>query len=248
MKEFTLMYMFNLALNRIWALLLAAFFFAAAAFCFCEFLATPAYNATASVLVTNGGIIVKDNYDASESVNTTDITASISLVDTITDILETSDIFKQLAEETNGAYSYSELKQMATVSRRTDNSMFVDVSFKAESSKEATELVNAFVALAPDYITNFVPYSNVAVASTADKAVMVFPRTALTVVIVGVLGAVLAFGVVLLIDTLDQAISGDEDFTTHYDIPLIGTVPDFESIGIIGANSNYQKGGYKSGY
>ena len=242
------MYMFNLAMRRIWALILSAFFFAAAAFCFCEFLATPAYTATASVLVTNGGIIVKDSYNDSESVNTTDITASINLVDTITDILETSEIFKQLAIQTNGRFSYSDLKAMATVSGRTDNSMFVDVSFKAESAKEATELVNAFVSLAPDYITNFVPYSNVAVASTADKAILVFPKTAITVVIMGVLGAVVAFAVALIIDSLDQAISGDEDFTSHYDIPLIGSVPDFESIGIIGTNSSYQKGGYKSGY
>ncbi len=215
--------------------------------CFCKFLATPAYTATASVLVTNGGIIVQESYNGSESVNTTDITASINLVDTITDILETSDIFKQLSNEADVDYTYSDLKNMATVSGRTDNSMFVDVKFKASSEKEATELVNKFVSLAPEYITKFVPYSNVAVASTADKATMVYPKTMSTVMIVALVGAVLAFAIVLLIDSFDQAILGEEDFTSHYSIPLIGSVPDFESIGIIGSN-NYQKGGSKGGY
>ena len=76
---------------------------------------------------------------------------------------------------------------------------------------------------------------------------MVYPKTMSTVMIVALVGAVLAFAVVLLIDSFDQAILGEEDFTSHYNIPLIGSVPDFESIGIISSN-NYQKGGSKGGY
>ena len=67
--------------------------FAAGAFGYCKFLATPEYTATASVLVTNGGIMVQESTNGQDTISTTDITASINLVDTVTDILETSDIY-----------------------------------------------------------------------------------------------------------------------------------------------------------
>lgn len=241
MKEFTLMYLVNLALRRIWTLILSAVVFAAGAFCYCNFLASPQYTATASVLVTNGGSITSNNNGVG-SVATTDISASIYLVETVVDILNTSDIFKLLADEPGVDYTYTELKKMATVSSREDNSMFVDIKFKAGSEKEAAELVNKLVVLAPEYITKFIPNSNVAVASSADKGVMVYPKTLYTVIIAGFLGAVLAFVVVLIMDSLDQAISSEEDFTQNYTIPLIGVVPDFESLGVMG-NTNHQKGG-----
>ena len=247
--DFSLMYFLNLAIRRLWALLLAAVLFATGAFCYCKFLATPQYTATASVLVTNGGIIVQESINGTESVNTTDITASIHLVDTVIDILKTSDIYKQLAEDINNKYSYAALRGRASISEKSTSSMFVDVSFKASNPEEATILVNKFVALAPEYITKFVPYSNVAIAATADSASLVFPRTTTVCMLAALVGIAVAFIIVLLIDSFDQAILGEKDFTSHYDIPLIGSVPDFESMGVVSSsNYNYQKGGYNNGY
>jgi len=248
MKDISLMYLFDLALRRIWALILAAVVFGAAAFCYCKFLATPQYTATASVLVTNGGIMTKADTDGNETISTTDISASINLVDTVMDILETSEIYKKLSESIDGEYSYKRLKAGTTISSKADHSMFVDVSFRASSPQEATEIVNAFVQLTPEYIVEFVPYSNVAVAATADSAALVFPRTTTSIFISSIVGVVVAFAVALLIDSLDQAVLGEADFTMHYDIPLVGNIPDFESMGIVSSSNYYQKGVSNSGY
>ena len=248
MKDISLMYLFDLALRRIWVLILAAVVFAAAAFGYCKFLATPQYTATASVLVTNGGIMTKSDTEGDETISTTDISASINLVDTVMDILETSEIYKKLSESIDGEYSYQQLKSKTTISSKADHSMFVDVTFRAESPKEATEIVNAFVELTPEYIVEFVPYSNVAVAATADSAALVFPRTTTTITIAGLVGAVIAFAISLLIDSFDQAILGESDFTSHYDIPLVGSIPDFESMGIVSSSNYYQKGASNGGY
>ncbi len=247
MKEISLMYILNLALRRIWALILAAVVFAAGAFCYCKFLATPEYTATASVLVTNGGITVQNSNDNREAISTTDISASINLVDTVTDILETSDIYKQLAEKTDNQYTYKQLKSRTKISAKTDNSMFVDVSFSAADPVEAAKMVNAFVELTPEYIVNFVPYSNVAVAATADSATLVFPNTTAISFIAAVIGVAIAFVIVFIVDSFDQAILGEKDFTSHYDIPLVGSIPDFETMNIESTNY-YQKGAGTNGY
>ena len=248
MKEITLMYLFDLAIRRLWALILAAVVFAAGAFCYCKFLAVPQYSATASVLVTNGGIMTQESSNGKETISTTDINASVNLVGTVIDILKISDIYKALSEDLEGRYTYKQLKSRFSISEKGGNSMFVDVSFKSADPKEAVEIVNMFVEASPEYIVAFVPYSHVAVASTADSASLVFPQTTTTTATAGLVGIVFAYALVFLIDSFDQAISGEKDFTSHFDIPLIGTIPDFESIGVIAPSNYYQKGGSSNGY
>lgn len=253
MNEITIMYLLKLAWRRIWALILAMVIFAGAAFAYCELLATPKYTATASVLVTNGSITttnsIQNGVEAeSNSVKTTDISASLYLADTIIDILTTSDIFKQLSTSMGDKYTYDQLRSMATVSRKGDDTLFVNVSFSASTADEAIMLANAFVKLAPDYITKYIPYSNAMVAATADSAAEVYPRTLITTAVAGMLGAVLAFAGVFIIDSMDHALNGEEDFVSRYDIPLLGSVPDFENTVMNSSgNYNYKKGGYRSG-
>lgn len=248
MKEISLIYLFDLAIRRLWALVLAAVIFAAGAFCYCKFLAVPQYTATASVLVTNGGIMTQKIEGDDETISTTDISASLSIVDTVIDILNISDIYKALAEELDGQYTYNQLKSRVSISSKTNKSMFVSVSFRSANPKEAVKIVNKFVELSPEYIVKFVPYSHVAVASTADSASLVFPKTTTTTATAGIVGIVFAYALVFLIDSFDQAISGEKDFMSHFDIPLIGTIPDFESTGVIVPSNYYQKGGKSNGY
>ena len=248
MKEISLIYLFNLALRRIGVLILSAIVFAAGAYGYCKYLAVPQYTAKASVLVTNGSIMEQRVGTGKDTISTTDIAASINLVDTVTDILQTSGIYKQLADQLGDGYSYDQLKGRMSISKKTNNSMFVDVSFTASDPNEARKIVNAFVELTPEYIVEFVPYSNVAVAATADSAGLIYPRTLVTTFFMAIIGAVLSFAVVFLIDSLDQAIKGESDFTSNYNIPLIGSVPDFETIGIVSTNNYYQKGTGNNGY
>ncbi len=251
MNEISIMYLLKLAWHRIWALILAMVVFAGAAFAYCEFLATPRYTATAKVIVTNGSIITNaiqsdGTIKGSSSVSGTDISASLNLANTVKEILITSDIFKQLSESINNKYTYKQLRSMANVSRGGEDTLIVNVSFTASNSKEAIGLVNSFVALAPDYITKYIPNSVAMIADTADSANEVFPRTIITTAAAGLIGAVLAFAIVFIIDSMDHAIDGEEDFTNRYDVPLLGTVPDFENTVVI-SNNYYKKGGYQSG-
>lgn len=248
MKEISIMYILNLALRRLWALILAAIVFAGAAFGYCKFLATPRYSATASILVTNGAILVQNpTIEGDETVNSTDISASISLMETVSDILKTPDIFRTLSDEIGNRYSYGTLKGMMSIASRSNKSLFIDITFTATSREEAIDLVNKFVALAPDYISDFIPYSYVAVTSTADGASLVYPRTTFLIMAAAVAGAVLAFAVAFIVDSFDHAILGEADLAANFDIPVIGTVPDFESVGVL-STSNQTAGGKYNAY
>ncbi|MDD6479634.1 MAG: Wzz/FepE/Etk N-terminal domain-containing protein [Oscillospiraceae bacterium] len=248
MKEISIMYILNLALRRLWALILAAVVFACAAFGYCKFLATPRYSATASILVTNGAILVQNTTtEDDETVSSTDISASVSLMETVIDILKTPDIFRTLSDEIGNRRSYSSLKGMISIASRSNRSLFIDITFTATSSEEAIDLVNKFVALAPDYISDFIPYSYATVTSTADGAALVYPKTTFLIMVAAVVGAVLAFAVAFIVDSFDHAILGEADLAANFDIPIIGTVPDFESVGVL-STSNQTAGGKYNAY
>lgn len=243
MNELTLLYFLNLAWRRLWAIILAAAVFGACAYSFCSFFATPSYRATASVLVTNGTIITAEpGTTPGSSVSGTDITASLSLANTISDILQTPGIFKQLANVLDGQYHYRELMGRANIKRRGSETLVVDVSFSATTEEEAIRIANSFIELAPEYIMEFIPNSNAAVLANADKAVNTYPRTFTTTIISAFAGALLAFVVAFIFDSLDQTINGEDDFKACFEIPLLGMVPDFENAGVIDTS----KGGYKN--
>lgn len=245
MRELSLMYLLNLAWRRIWILIAAFVVLASIAFCYCKFAATPVYSAKASVLVTNGGSITNTDREDINSVTNNDITASVNLIGTVVDILKTPDIYKQLADKVNTnsrRYSYQQLMAKCTVVSRGEETMFVDVSFTSSTPEEAKRLVNAFVELAPDYIADPIPYSH-SKYYTTESAAKTYPVTSQLTIIFGLVGVVVAYGIILLIDSFDRAIKGEEDFASRFDIPLLGTVPDFEAA-TSSSNSSY-KGGRK---
>lgn len=242
MKKWTVVYLFEFAWKKIWALVCAAIICAAATFSYCHFVATPRYTATAAVMVTNGAIV--ENNVGYEKVQGTDISASLSLSNTVVDLLNTPDIYKALAQKLGDKYTYNQLMGMISAERKGDETLFINISTTTTNRSESVRIANAYAALVPEYVSKFVPYSNVLIASQADSARKAFPSTARSTVIAAIIGAVLIYVALFIAEDLNKAVSSENDFVEVYKIPLLGTVPDFEN----GANeSYYAKGGNQYG-
>ncbi len=232
MKNISLFALVEIALKHIFIIITSALILAIGTFCYCEFVAIPQYSATGSIMVTNGGIVSVDTYteddlDDEENLNNTDIQASLSFANTVTDILNTNGIFKDLSSELDGKYSYSQLKSFSSISRRNTSTLFIDISFTATSREEAITLVNEYLKIAPDYINSFVPKTAATATSTADTASKVYPRTLITTVIGGVVGAIIAYAIIFLIYCANTVIKNEEDFKDRFDLPILGSIPDF---------------------
>ncbi len=244
-KTINIMDLVMLAWRRIWIIILAAVVFAAGAFSYCKFFLTPSYSATASILVTNGAVTV---YSDKSTVSASDISASLYLSYTVIDILKTPDIYKTVADQLGKGYEYQNLMSRTTVQRRSEDTLFVDVTFSSTDPKEAMRIANKFVEISCAYIPEFVPHSRAMVASTAIKASMTYPRTVMTTGVAGVVGAVAAYIVLFIIESMNRSIKGEEDFANSFDVPLLGAVPDFENAESSGYRKNRSKGGYSGGY
>ncbi len=245
-KTINIMDLVMLAWRRIWILIIVTVVCAAAAFGYCKFFVTPSYSTTASILVTNGAVITS-YAETTDKISGSDISASLYLSDTVVDILNTPDIYIKLADRL-GEDNYQSLKSGFSVARRSENTLFIDITYSSTDAQKAMDVVNTFSKIACEYIPEFIPSARANVASTALKASQTYPRTTMTTGVVGILGAVITFIVLFVIESMNRSIKGEEDFASNFEVPLLGAVPDFENVENGGYRKSKGRGGYGNGY
>ena len=241
MQEISIFVLFKIAGKRIWALLIAFVVAAVLAFSYCQLIADPVYGASASIIVTNGAVVTTDENSSTQKLLGSDIQASLLLVDSVVDMLKTPDIYKYLAGKLGGGYDYRKLKSHTTVTRRGEETLFIDISYTDADPQNAIKVANMFASASCDYVAEFISKSDPRIVSSADRAALVSPRTFRTTFLAGFGAALVLYIVFVLIELLNNTIKGEEDFTSRYDIPLLGTVPDFEEAR---KRKSYKKGGY----
>ena len=244
MKNLTLLSLVNLAIKHIILIIAVAVIFATAAFSYCEFIAEPQYSAKGSILITNGSVFTDESTNKT-SISTTDITASRNISYTVIDMLKTPDFLIDFEEVIDHRYKYTSLSHSINIKSRETASLFIDISFTSNTSAESIELLNIYLSLIPDFISESLPGVNCKVFNATNSS-KVYPRTTTTTLLAAILGAAAAYGVLFIITLLDTIIHDEEDFKSKFDIPVIGSVPDFTT-----ANSkaykSYGYGGYDKG-
>ena len=105
MQNISISYLLNLALKRLWILLLTAVVFAVSAFSYSKLVLVPTYSATASILVTNGNIFYQSDYanqttkaNTDDSISGSDISSSVALATNVVELLKSPNKYIKLAE------------------------------------------------------------------------------------------------------------------------------------------------------
>ena len=249
MQNISVSYLLNLALKRLWIILLTAVVFAVSAFSYSKLVLVPTYSATASIFVTNGNIFYGNNNNidskstTEDSISGSDITSSVALATNVVELLKSPNKYIKLAEKLGDNYNYSSLMSKATISLRDEKTLFVDIKFISTNGNEAIRLANAFAELACEEIPKDIKNSDVSLVSTALWYGKVSPNELRNTAVSTIIGILIAYVAVLVVDMLDQSIRGEEEYVERYDVPLIGSVPDFEGI----SYNNYGKYRYSYG-
>ena len=250
MKNVSLFTLIEIALKHIFVIIASALLVATIAFCYCEFVAVPRYSATGSLVVTNGGILSGEddlqynNLNPDSNLDNSDIQASLSFLNTITEILKKPDIYVKMSDKLNGRYSYGQLRGSASIARNNTNNLLIDVTFTAATREEAIELTNAYLSVVPEYIGTQFSQTNITNTYSADSAGKVYPRTLVTTALFGVIGAVIAYAILFLIYCANTVIKGEDDFKDRFNLPVLGCIPDFATAK---SEKYYKKYSYSKG-
>ena len=224
----------NLLLKNLVVILIAAIICGVGAFLYCKNFADEKYMSKGSILVTSTSITDSDRVDNGQ------VAASINLLSTIRDLLVTPGIYEQVSDKLNNKYTAGQLMGAAKIISNDDKTLIIEISFTLGNKADAEAVTNTFLNTAPGYISSYIDASRTSVTAPAKAAVKTAPRTLQTTVMFAFLGAVLCYAVFFVISIFNSTIRSEEDFSEHYDIPVLGNIPD------ITATTNVKKSSSKN--
>ena len=232
MNELTLSSLLGILKKCLVYMIIVSVLCAIGAYCYCKFIATPTYQTKISFLGANssGFATTTGDEDDDIAIGSADIAASRALILTYVDIFETNDFYKVVKENCGLDYSAKAIKGMVSISQRTENSLFIDVTVTSANPKHAIKIAETIFDIGDDYLSGMLPMAYVkAVEDTDSTATQNYPVTSTTMMAAIVLGAVLVFAVAIVITVMDKTIKGEKDFVANYDIPILGNIPNFKA-------------------
>ena len=236
--EIDLMQLFRALLKKSWAIILAAVIFGGCALLYTTLFVTPLYKARTLMYVNNNALNVGD---MKMSISSGDLSAAQSLVDTYTIILGTRSTLDEVAEVAGVDYPYEKLKKMVSAASVNSTEIFY-VEVTSPYPKEAETIANTIGQILPDRIASIVEGSS---ARIVDYAVVparkASPSLSKNTILGMLVGIVIACGVIIVRELMDDEIHGGDYLMETFDIPVLAIVPELT---INSTGSDYYEYGY----
>lgn len=223
----------SILLKRIWIIILSTVLCTVVTFIFFKFVVAPTYTAETLLYVNNN-----NQYSGANNVNLNDINASQKLVSTYIVILQNDRTIEQVAQKCDLQYDdLKEIRKMITM-KAVNNTEVLSIAVTSKNPELSAKMANTMAKLAPNEIIRVVKAGSVEVISQAISPQKPSgPKSMRNSIIGGLLGLILSSFCILLIELLDITVKGEEDLIQHYNVAVLGEIPDFYSV---------PKGGYKN--
>lgn len=214
-----------LLLKTIWRkkflIILTALFGAGIAFVYSSFLVTPQFDSTTRIYV------VSQNVEAGAGLTNQELQAGTYLVKDYKEIILSQDVLTQVETELNLKES---LKEKISVSIPVDTRI-VSISVRDADPNEAARIANSLRTFAAQKIVEVTKVSDV---TTLEEAVPAeeptTPNTKRNILLGLLAGGILATGIILAMEVLDDRVKRPQDIEEVMGLTLLGVVPDFKKL------------------
>lgn len=192
------------------------------------FVIKPQYEATTKLFIG------KQESQDNNVYNNSDVMMYQQLMKTYAELAKTSDLVTKAVKSADLDYNQEDIKAIlknlnATPSAETQ---ILDLSFKGGNPKEVLKLTEAITNEFISESKELIPNGNVQVIQKPQLPEKpVSPNKKLNIFIAFVLGLMVGVGAVLLLEYLDNTFKSREDLENTLDLPIIGTIPDYDNVG-----------------
>ncbi|NQI65259.1 capsular biosynthesis protein CpsC [Streptococcus suis] len=212
-------------LKTIWRkkifILVTAVLGAGLAFVYSSFLVTPQYDSTTRIYV------VSQNVEAGAGLTNQELQAGTYLVKDYKEIILSQGVLTQVATELN---LNENLKEKVSVSIPVDTRI-VSISVRDADPNEAARIANSLRTFAAQKIVEVTKVSDV---TTLEEAVPAeeptTPNTKRNIILGLLAGGILATGLVLVMEVLDDRVKRPQDIEEVMGLTLLGVVPDSKKL------------------
>ncbi|HFE9683162.1 TPA: YveK family protein [Clostridium perfringens] len=192
------------------------------------FVIKPQYEATTKLFIGK-----QETSQNTANYDNNDIMMYQKLMKTYAELVKTSDLVTNAVKSVNLDYNQKEIKEILTNLNVTPSAdtQILDLSFKGENPKEVLKITEAITNEFISESKELIPNGNVQIIQKAQLPEHpVSPNKKLNILIAFFLGLMVGIGVVLLIEYLDNTFKSREDLEKTLDLPIIGTIPDYDNM------------------
>ena len=192
------------------------------------FVIKPQYEAKTKLFI--GKQETQDN----NAYNNSDVMMYQQLMKTYAELVKTSDLVTKAVKSVGLNYNQEEIKGIlknlnATPSAETQ---ILDLSYKGGNPKDVLKVTEAITNEFISESKELIPNGNVQVIQKAQLPEHpVRPNKKLNILIAFVLGLMVGGGVLLLLEYLDNTFKSREELEKTLELPIIGTIPDYDNVG-----------------
>lgn len=218
-------------------ILLAGVICGVLAFAGTHLLVTPQYRSSFTAYVNNRNGQDNGNY----TVTSADLSASQALVKTYSAVITSRSVLEAAAAQAGVGYNYTDLQDMVST-QAVDNTEIIEVSVTMPDAQQAATLAGAISEVAGEYITKIVEGSSMQIVDQPVIPTNIYSPSYKKILLLGVLlGIVLACGIIILRELLDDRIKDSGTLEARFGIPVIGSIPNMEAAEKIGDSYAYSK-------
>lgn len=219
-NEISLQEIMSILWKRAWIIGLCCILGAGIGFSISYFWIQPTYMSRMSMYVNN------NKERTSTDLNINDINASQELVSTYIEILKSNTVLGKVIEDQHLKYSNNALRAMILASS-VNGTEILQVEVRAKDPIEAANIANALAKVAPAEIIRVVKAGDVQLIDEAiPQSEPISPNISLNTLMGGLLGLILSILIFLVLELLDNHVKSLEDLRSHYQIPVLGDIPD----------------------
>ena len=217
--DFDLKQIAAMLLKRWWIILLAALLIAGLMYSYTVLYVTPMYTASTTLMVST------------QNGNYAGLKTAAELIPTYSTLLRNPTVLSETASSLSldrgdgRSYTAGQIAGMIGISSVSDTGIF-SVTVTCANSEHAPIIANAIADIAVPHVVTLAAGNDVSVVSAASGAYQSSPNITSNVITGLLIGAVLACGLLVLLELLDTAIKSEDDIKEIADdIPVIGVIP-----------------------
>ena len=208
-----------------WVIILVVVVFASIGFIGTREFITPTYRSSFTAFINNRNESAEDVV----SVTSGDTSAAQSLTYTYAEIIKSRPILEEAAKKIGLSDAPDQLRSYVTTSIG-DRTQLVYVYITMDSPEMAAKFGNAIAEVAPAHLEQIVEGTSMKIVAPAQVPDTKFsPSIKRNVLICAMLGFVLCAAIIIIHELLDTRIKDQKELSEYFGLPIIGTIPNFES-------------------
>ena len=185
---------------------------------FSFFVISPTYEASTKIFIGKEGA-------ESEGYNSSDVSMYQNLIKTYSELIKTKDLVNKAIDNSQYDLSVNNVLNGITVNTLT-GTQILQISYQSKSPSIAKNILesitNEFITKAEE----LVPNGNVKILESVELPKNpVAPNKTMNIAIAFILGMMVGFGIVFLLEYLDNTYKNKEQLEKDLDIPVLGVIP-----------------------